>query len=132
MQQETTPLTILSPNHTRLHLAYEWSNYRYVSARFNSRKGTASILDPFTLAPEWFVLCFNSFLIKPHANLLANQALQVKQTIERLRLNSDDDLVAERAIWVNEYRNKAITFAHLQKRAPFIAYELVRQKLLNR
>ena len=42
-------------------LAYTWSNFRYVAARFNSRKGTRSILDPFQLIHNWFILDFTSF-----------------------------------------------------------------------
>jgi hypothetical protein len=112
-------------------LAYEWTNYRYVSARFNARKGIKSIVDPFTLQPGCFVLDFKSFLIFPNATLDDMSREAITQTIEILRLNSDDDLVNERVIYFNEFISGEVTFTHLKKRAPFIAFEIERQGLLN-
>lgn len=114
------------------NLAYEWSNFRYVAARFNSRKGTRSILDPFILSSNWFIIDFTSFYVKPNPELLPAQRHAVSKTIEYLRLNDDDDLVAERGAWVQDYRKGEIPFTHLKKKAPFIAYELERQRLLNK
>lgn len=108
-------------------LAYEWSNFRYVAARFNSRKGIRVILDPFTLSPNWFTLDFISSFVKPNPDLLPNQKEAVQKTIDYLKLNDDDDLVKEREAWVECYRNGDISFSHLKKNAPFIAYELERQ-----
>ncbi len=119
------------PKSTSPDLAYEWTNFRYVSARFNSRKGTRAILDPFELQPDWFVIDFGSFLIKAHPSLSPAQQKSVQQTIEYLKLNADDDLVDERASLVNDYRDGNISFSHLRKMAPFIAYELERQGLLD-
>ena len=113
------------------NLAYEWSNFRYVSARFNSRKGTRTILDPFTLSPNWFIIDFTSLHIKPHPDLLPDQKKMVQETIDCLRLNKDDDLVVEREAWARHCRNGDIPLSHLQKYYPFIAYELERQDLLN-
>ena len=50
-------------------MAYEWNNYRYVSARFNSRKGTQTIVDPFELSSDWFLLDFTLFLLHPNPGL---------------------------------------------------------------
>jgi hypothetical protein len=111
-------------------LAYTWSNFRYIAARFNSRKGTRTILDPFQLLPDWFVLDFASFLIRAHPDLQPEQKTAVSRTIQILRLNSDDDLVFERQSWIVSYQQGDISFAHLQRHAPFIAYELQRQGLL--
>jgi len=113
-------------------LAYVWSNFRYVAARFNSRKGTRSILDPFQLLHDWFILDFASFFIRSHPALLPEQKAAVNHTIQVLHLNSDDDLVFERQSWVIEYQQGHISYEHLQRHAPFIAYELERQGLLSR
>jgi len=48
-----------------------------------------------------------------------------------LQLNSDDDLVFERQTWFIDYLKGEITFEHLKRHAPFIAYELERQDLLR-
>jgi len=111
-------------------LAYTWSNFRYVAARFNSRKGTRSILDPFQLLHDWFILDFTSFFIRSYPDLLPEQKASVNRTIQILQLNSDDDLVLERQTWVTDYQEGHISYTHLKSHAPFIAYELERQDLL--
>lgn len=107
-------------------LAYEWDNFRYVSSRFNSRKGTRSILDPFNIQFGWYTLDFSSFLIKPGSQLNDQNKQLINDTIKILKLNDDEDLVCERQNWIEEWRNRHITFGHLKRKAPFIAYELQR------
>lgn len=119
------------PKSQNPELAYVWSNFRYVSARFNSRKGTRPIIDPFLLSPNWFTIDFSSFLIRPHSALQSQQKEDVNQTIKILQLNSDDDLVFERQTWFIDYLKGEITLEHLKRHAPFIAYELERQDLLR-
>lgn len=109
-------------------LAYEWSNFRYVSARFNSRKGTRTIIDPVGLSPDWFIIDFSSFFIHPNPDLSLEQKQVVDETITRLKLNIDDDLVVERQAWFFAYQKDEISFDHLNKHAPFIAYEVQRQE----
>lgn len=111
-------------------LAYEWDNYRYVSARFNSRKGTRKILDPFLLAYDWFIMDFASFLIKPNPALSIENKNAVSETIDYLWLNKDEDLVNERYRWVMDFYSGEILFLYLKRNVPFIAYELERQGLV--
>ena len=110
-------------------LAYEWSNFRYVCSKFNARKGTRTILDPFRLEPDWFIIDFDSFLVKPSPDLTQEQQAVVRATIEVLKLNDDEGCVELREECVLALRNGDISFSHLQKRAPFIAYELQRQHM---
>ena len=119
------------PKSKQPSLAYEWHNYRYVSARFNSRKGTHNIVDPFKLLSGWFRLDFKSFLIKPNSELSANQKDKLWKKIKHLKLNDDEDLVIERQTWYLNYLNKEISFEHLKKKAPFIALEAERQDLIQ-
>jgi 5-methylcytosine-specific restriction endonuclease McrA len=119
------------PKSKQPSLAYEWHNYRYVSARFNSRKGTHTIVDPFKLLQGWFRLDFKSFLIKPNSEVSANQKEKLWETIKHLKLNDDEDLVIERQTWYLNYLNKEISFGHLKKKAPFIALEAERQDLIQ-
>lgn len=116
----------VSPN-----LAYEWGNFRLACLKLNSWKGDyQDVLDPFLLQPDWFVLEFPSLLIKPHADLAPHQREQVETTIKRLRLNADDGCVRARLRWIKDYcRNK--DYELLSDYAPFIAYELRRQDLLD-
>ena len=117
------------PKSQEPYLAYEWNNYRYASARFNSRKGLHPIADPFQLFPDSFVLNFKSFFILPNPILESFQKQQLLDTIEYLKLNDDDDLVNERQDWYLSYQDGHISFEHLSKKALFIAYELTRQGL---
>lgn len=111
--------------------AYEWSNFRYVSIRFNSRKGVKSIVDPFQMTFHWFTIDFTSFFIKANiAALDANQLLLARNTIDILKLNDDDELIKERQGYFNDYKQNHIDIHYLKRRVPFIAYEMERQNLL--
>ncbi len=112
-------------------LAYEWSNFRYTASRFNSRKGQRIILDPFTLEPDWFIIKFPSLMIKPNPRLFPDQQKAVWDTIKYLKLNDDEDCVQARQQWVEDFCNDEINFTHLVKKAPFIAYEIQRQGLVD-
>jgi len=117
----------------RPDLAYEWSNYRYASSRFNSRKGTKTILDPFSLSSEWFVIDFTTFFIKANTPILTgSQKLQVENTIETLHLNDDDELVKERQEYYHCYVTGEISLAYLAGKAPFIGHEVRRQGLIDK
>ena len=120
------------PKSQEPYLAYEWNNYRYVSARFNSRKGVHPITDPFQLLPDSFFLDFKSFFIRPNPSFQGAQKQLLLNTIKQLKLNDDDDLVCERQEWYLSYKDGHISFEHLSKKAPFIAYELNRQGLLTK
>lgn len=106
--------------------AYEWGNYRLSSGRANNKKGTNSgILDPFSIQYDWFLLEFPSLLVKP--NHSASQLDAITYTIKTLKLN-EEYFIKDRQHWLNEYcRNLDLVF--LKTHAPFIAYELKRQKL---
>jgi hypothetical protein len=117
------------PKSRQPSLAYEWKNFRYVSARFNSRKGIKEILDPFELKEDFFFINFNSFFISPNSTLSSEELKLADETIKCLKLNLDDDLVRERQAWFIAYRDNEISFAHLEQRSPFIAYEIARQGL---
>jgi hypothetical protein len=118
------------PKSTRPDLAYEWSNYRYSSLKLNSRKGERSILDPFKIGAGWFVLTFPALLVKPNPDLGDELQEAVHNTIRVLKLNDDDTCVQSRQTWLLAFCHGEITFAHLESKAPFVAYELVRQNLV--
>ena len=117
------------PRKTHPHLAYEWDNFRYVSRRFNSRKGTQEIIDPFEVGDTWFTLNFKTFFVEPNPELSSPNRERVQDTIRILHLNNDTDLVDERIEFICDYCTDAISFIHLQNKAPFIACELERQDL---
>ncbi len=106
-------------------LAYEWSNFRLSRWRINTRKGKhKDVLDPFKIGKNWFELDFTTFGIKPNSKIKdANIKKAVQETIDRLDLDNTDYREA-RESWFNNCRDN---IAELEKKAPFIAYEMKRQ-----
>lgn len=110
--------------------AYEWNNFRYASARFNSRKGTKAIIDPTNLPLETFILDFTTFFVEVNSEQTFQHLSQLaSETITILKLNEDDELVEERMAYFKNYTEGHISFSYLQNQAPFIAHEINRQGL---
>lgn len=111
--------------------AYEWTNFRYVSARFNGRKGITTIVDPFSMSFPWFIIDFSNFFVLPDINVLKQVQVDLaNETIRILKLNIDDELVKERQEFYNEYKSGNISFNYVQRKFPFLAYEMNRQNKL--
>ena len=105
--------------------AYEWSNFRLSRARLNNLKGNhIDVLDPFTLPERWFTLDFRSFLLFPSHHLSSGNKARVRKTIDRLKLNTDNDYVQERVNVVHEYCLGNSTMATIDRFWPFIASEM--------
>ncbi len=119
------------PKSSRPDLAYEWSNLRYVSSRFNSRKRIKQIVDPFEIDGNWFELDFSSLFVHPNSQLDTATIDRIKLTIDILKLNEDDLLVEERQEYFTLYSTGDINFDYLKSRAPFIASEVIRQRVLK-
>lgn len=112
--------------------AYDWYNYRLAASKMNAKKGDyQDVLDPFELKPDMFILLFPALLVKPHPGLTLEEKQQVWATIKRLQLNKDEVLINSRLQWILEFCDGHIDFEHLQRRAPFIAYEIERQNLAS-
>jgi len=109
-------------------LAYEWSNYRLAASTFNSRKGSHSIVDPFRIHGDWFVLVFPAMLVKPNQTLSISTKKKVQYTIDILKLN-EETLIRLRLEYLLQYCDGNISFDYLKQKSPFIAYELERQGL---
>jgi hypothetical protein len=113
-------------------LAYEWSNYRLASLLCNSRKREfEDVLDPFTIEVGWFVMDFPSLIVRPGADLVTQRRAQVQSTINRLRLN-DEAALETRLSYLRPFCTGDTSLDYLRARAPFIASELDRQKLVER
>ena len=116
----------------RADLAYHWHNFRLSCLIINSRKGVSEdVLDPFTLEKDWFQLDFTSFMIVPAPNLSEANKERINATIRRLQLNQDEAFITSRQSWFEEYQNGGLNFSLLEKKAPFIAYELQRQQIVH-
>jgi hypothetical protein len=110
---------------------YEWSNYRLACAIMNTRKGKfADVLDPFDVKAGWFELELIGFEILPSAALRGELRSKVDYTIARLGLN-DYDCRERRHDDAQDYWHSEITFNHLERRSPFVALEIKRQRKLR-
>ncbi len=117
------------PKSKKPHLAYEWSNYRLSTQKLNNRKADSTdIVDPFNISGDWFNLVFPAMLVKPKSDLTDAVKHKVQNTIRILKLN-EEAMVNLRLIYILEYCDSDITLKGLQKKAPFIARELIRQNL---
>jgi hypothetical protein len=110
--------------------AYEWRNYRLVCQLLNSRKkDDEDILDPFQVQTGSFIIEFPSLLVKPASGLSRHLNDRVLKTRDVLGLNDDDTCMMMRQQFVTDYCLGEITFAHLEKRAPFLALQMKQQGL---
>lgn len=108
---------------------YEWSNYRLCAAGVNAKKRElVGIVDPFSCKPGWFALEFIAFQVIAGPRAPARERKRIDSSLDLL--NTPDCLKA-REVYFEEYACGHIDFAYLQRRAPFIAYELRRQSVLR-
>lgn len=125
------------PKSKRWDLVYEWSNYRLACALMNSKKNDLDLaLDPCYLKEGLFALEFSGYQVKPGPKATTATLInEVDETITTLGLNLDECIKA-REEYVENYRkgpdNEGISISYLTRRAPFIASEMRRQKLLVR
>ena len=112
-------------------LAYEWNNFRLAAGRMNSRKGVfTDVLDPFTVQEGWFIIEFApAITVKPNPTLDEPTKTAVTACIKRLKLDRDENYLAEVETWYKMFANNEISFEVLSGFAPFMAYELRRQGL---
>ena len=111
--------------------AYKWDNYRFACSRMNSRKRDArDVVDPFTLADDWFELYFPTMRVRPSRLPKGKDLTTVKATIKRLNLNSTECVEEREGHW-NNYSKHGLSAERLGQHAPFIAMEAARQGLLK-
>ena len=110
--------------------AYEWSNYRLVCSRMNSRKREfQNVLDPFLIENGYFQLELVSGRIFPGSDLDSHTEQQVIDTIDRLGLD-DVNCCRLRASHFGDYIAGEFTASFLKRMSPFVWYEVNRQGLL--
>lgn len=119
------------PKTVKPELAYEWDNFRLACSKMNSKKHThLDVIDPFALPEDSFIINFPSMFIKPNLYLLEPLKGRVVSTIARLKLN-EENRPQRRLNLLEGYYKEEYGFKHLKKMAPFIAYELERQGLVE-
>jgi hypothetical protein len=110
--------------HVEPQLAYEWSNYRYILPRLNSRKQhRPSLLDPFDVGPGWFRVELPSLLLVCTEVIPEAVRVRAQATIDHLGLvgRGDDRIRGLRRRWLQRYRDGHLSLAGLSAVAPVVA-----------
>lgn len=120
-------------------MAYKWNNFRLASWGMNNEKGESSeVVDPFKIGYNWFIIDFENMFIKSGPRLNPADKADVNATILRLKLNKGKyhDYRLELMLFyydsVMSGGNIDQALHYLEWIAPFIAYELKRQKLTRK
>lgn len=104
-------------------LAYEWSNYRYVSGWINSKKGSLDerVLDPFDVDASWFELLLPSCQLIVSEFCPSHLREKAEFTLQRLGLGHNETIIRQRAEWYRMYKEKELTLKGLASKAPLLA-----------
>lgn len=120
------------PKSVDKNLAFEWNNFRLCFEILNQNKGSQIILDPFKIKETWFVIDFDTYLIKSNQKLDDELREAIYDTVNKILKLNDNIFLNRRIKWIDTYYKGTIaTIEGLRRKAPFIAYELERQDLVN-
>lgn len=110
-------------------LAYEWSNYRYVSNWINSSKGILDdqVLDPFEVQDGWFEILLPSMQLVLTDAVPPEKRVRAEFTLKRLGLQDDERVVRLRYMWYQMYLRNELSLVGLEKVAPLIARAVRKQ-----
>jgi hypothetical protein len=108
---------------THRHLAYEWSNYRFVSGTLNSSKRTAddAVLDPYEVQDGWFEILLPSLQMRTTNAVPPPLRAKADYTLTRLKLRDGERVIRWRQSWYELYKNGQLTLEGLREVAPLIA-----------
>lgn len=112
--------------------AYEWSNYRYCDSQLNKRKSklvAARLLDPFEVEDGWFELSDPDLRLEVTALCPPELRQRARDTIRRLRLDDDDEIIKDRRYWVHDYES-GVNLALIELEAPLVA-RMLRRRLIS-
>lgn len=110
---------------------YTWSNYRFCRLNANSAKGIKTIMDPFDVKDDLFVLNLSTGEISVNTDSQFNTDNKqlAETTISELNLN-DESLKKRRAKDYSNCIQNKINIEYLKEINPFVWYEANRQGLL--
>jgi hypothetical protein len=112
--------------------AYEWDNFRLACSLLNACKNKfPDVLDPFEIEDGWFELNLATFEVEPAPNLDEQLKQRVRDSIQRLQLNSRDCRNTRRR-WFEDYwqprvASRPLPLWYFEERAPLLAREMRRQ-----
>lgn len=103
--------------------AYDWDNYRFVSAWINSSKNKRpAVPDPLWVDEGWFEILLPSLqlVLVPDKVPTHFQDLAA-QTLTDLHLRDDERVLRQRRRWYQLYQQGKLTLMGLRENAPLIA-----------
>ncbi|HQY63243.1 MAG TPA: hypothetical protein PK141_17705 [Polyangiaceae bacterium] len=108
---------------THRALAYEWSNYRFASARMNSVKATADarVLDPFEVGEDWFEILLPSLQLVATERIPVADRARAAFTLRRLKLGDGEPVLRRRQRWYREFNEGGLSLKGLREHAPLVA-----------
>ena len=112
------------------HLAYEWSNYRYVAPTLNSSKKILddAVLDPFEIQYGWFEVILPSMQLIQTALIPSRLNSKADFTLKRLQLVNGRKVRRLRERWYEDFKAKRLEMPGLEYYAPLVA-EAVKKHL---
>jgi hypothetical protein len=113
----------------RPDLAYEWSNYRFVSGPLNSSKQNAdrAVLDPYEVDQGWFEIILPSLQLRVTSVVPGALKEKAEYTLRRLQLQDGERVIRWRKSWYDMYQQGKLSLEGLQWVAPLIAVAVQRQ-----
>ncbi|MEM9459741.1 MAG: hypothetical protein AAGF11_36525 [Myxococcota bacterium] len=110
----------------RYHLAYEWTNYRWLLPEINQRKQrepSTNLLDPYEVRDEWFELVLPSLELRLTNRVPAEIRQRAAYTIKRLKLDRGALAIEQRWAWVERYM-EGLSLERLEQEAPLVGRAL--------
>jgi hypothetical protein len=114
----------------RPDLAYEWTNYRFVSGLLNSSKRDAddSLLDPYLVEQGWFEILLPSLQMQLTSKVPASQRARAAKTLAKLKLDNGEKIVRWRQRYYEQYQKGRLDLEGLRVFAPLIADAVEREQ----
>ena len=115
---------------TRPDLAYEWSNFRFVSHILNSSKRTAddTVLDPYLVQRGWFEIILPSLQLRLTDKVPVAHRAKAEFTLKRLKLGDGEKIVRWRQLYYERYKAGQLTLDGLRELAPLVADAVEREQ----
>lgn len=107
------------------HLAYEWSNYRWILPRLNKHKGTQDFLDPFDVEDDWFEVDIFTLHLRMTSKVPKHMIDKAKRTMKKLGLERDPRILGTREEALARYRGGS-PVAEVERFAPLVGRALRR------
>jgi hypothetical protein len=114
----------------RPDLAYEWTNFRFVSHILNASKRNAddTVLDPHLVKRGWFEILLPSLQLRVTDEVPAKYRALAEQTLVRLKLRDGEKIIRWRRHYYAAYEAGRLDLEGLRVFAPLVADAIERER----